>query len=383
MKTALNISDSVESTVFDFKRCTATIKDYGLDPLAVVPRIVREDGSFEEFDVSEMLDYAFGECEFAAMGIGFLTNPGVILYIADMLEKGKTAPVICCPSLISDEGEILVDSEVYEALCDRLLHFTDFLIVNTIEAEAFCGFECPSKDDFLRAAKKIYNIYGCRVMIKGGERTGGQNVLYEGEKPVWIDERTFEPGYEDKYSLLAALTCEFALGKPEFLAATLALSFVHGTAQAEQNRRDEEKRKAQEMSAAENEASGTSDAGKTGEPEPRTEPDHRLPENYVLPKVLTKVPTLSKPAGSMTSSLVTPGMHLRELAREITPAPQSDDVKPAVTSTIEKKETARGEVTDIADTRYKFDTEVRNSITELQSLKDRLNNLNRLADAGK
>ena len=62
VKTVLTISDSVEGTIFDLLRCTATIKDFGLDPLAVVPRISYKDDTSEENDVSEIVVFAFCEC---------------------------------------------------------------------------------------------------------------------------------------------------------------------------------------------------------------------------------------------------------------------------------------------------------------------------------
>ena len=61
MKTVLTISDSIEGTIYDLLRCTSTIRDMGLDPLSVVPRISYKDGTSETNDVSEMLDYVFGE----------------------------------------------------------------------------------------------------------------------------------------------------------------------------------------------------------------------------------------------------------------------------------------------------------------------------------
>ena len=355
MKTVLTISDSVEDTIFDLIRCTTTIRDLELDPLLVVPRIVHKDGTVELNDISEMLDYSLDDCDFAAMNIGYITEPEALLGIADRLEKQKKAPVICCPSLISDEGEILVGPEVYSALCDRLLHFADFLIINTIEAETFCGFDCVIPSDFMRAAKKIFNVYGCRVLIRGNERTAGKNVLFEGAKPVMIDAIPYEPGFENRYSLLTAIGCEFALGKPSELAASLALEFVSGKTQA--------------AAAPAQEAPAAAPSSVSAEPAP-DEP------------AKTQVPSLDN-MSRLTSSLVSPGKSIRDIAREITPAAKAQDVEPAVTSSIEKPEEPKGEVTSLANSRYRFDAEVHNSITELQSLRDRLNNLNRLADSGK
>ena len=374
MKTVLTISDSIEGTIYDLLRCTSTIRDMGLDPLSVVPRISYKDGTSETNDVSEMLDYVFGECEFSSMGIGYITDPAVILYIADKLEQGKKCPVICSPSLISEDGEIMVSAEVYEALCDRLLGFADFLIVNTIEAEAFCGFECPVKNDFLRAAKKIFNVYGCKVLITGNERTDGQDVLFEGSKPMFIDAVSYEPGFEDKYSLLSALACEFTIEGHEELAASLAIDFVSGRSfsrdrvEAQEPEVDPEVSNEPKIETVE---------------EAKAEPVQEEPKASYEPEVKAFDISSPTPVPRMTSSLVSPGKSIRDIARVITPSVVAEEVKPAVTSTIEKAPDPKGEVTNLASSRLIFDSKVKESITDLQSLKDRLNNLNKLADSGK
>lgn len=372
MKTVLTISDSVEGTVFDLIRCTATIKDFGLDPLAVVPRISYSDNTSEENDVSEMLDFAFGECDFASLGIGFITNPDVINYIADKLEKNKMAPVVCCPSLISDEGEIQVDSEVYSALSDHLLKHVDFLVVNTIEAETFCGFECHVKNDFLRAAKKIFNVYGCGVFIRADERTEGMNVLFDGLKSSFVDPVKIHPGYEDRYSFLTALACEYAVENPTNLVAKLALEFIAGKPEPKEEPKPEPKAEVKpepkvevKVEAAPEVKEEAKEEVKTEEPKYQEEPEQ---DQEVKP---------------VTSSLVTPGKSLRDIARFMSTPPTDEEAPHAVTSNIEKKQDPKGEVTSLASSRLLFDTKVNNSITELQALKDRLNNLNKIADSGK
>lgn len=369
MRTVLTISDSVEGTIFDLIRCTTTIKDFGLDPLAVVPRISYSDNTSEENDVSEMLDYAFSECEFAALGIGFITNPGVINYIGDKLSQNKRAPVVCCPSLISDEGEIQVDSEVYSALTDHLLRYVDFLVVNTIEAEAFCGFECRVKNDFLRAAKKIFNVYECGVLIKADERTENMHVLFDGAKASFVDPVAIKPGYEDRYSLLTALACAYAVDTPVNLTAKLALEFIAG--------KEEEKVEAPVVKP-EPKAEVREEVKPEPRPEVKIEPEENHDEHVkVEPKA---EPEIKAP---VTSSLVTPGKSIRDIARFMSTPSMSEEIQHAVTSNIEKKPDPKGEVTSLASSRLLFDTKVNNSITELQALKDRLNNLNKIADSGK
>lgn len=385
MKTVLTISDSVQGTVYDLLRCTNTIKEYGFDPLAIVPRISLDDGTSEVSDVTEMLEYAFLECDFSALGMGFITEPDVIYYVADNLEKWKSAPVVCCPSLISDEGEVMVGSEVFTAYCDGFLKHVDFLIVNPIEAEAFCGFECPVKNDFSRAAKKIFNLYGCGVFIKGNERTDWQSVLFDGEKVSWLNQVSCEPGYEDKYSLLAALCCELADGNDISLAMPMALDLANGKT-AVRAKKAEEEAAAKAAREAEEAANKTREAEealhKAEEPEVARTPVPEFSFGKKPAAAETSVPA-SEEKSIITSSLVTPGKSIRDIARVITPSIASVEVEHAVTSNIEKPEEPKGEVTSLANSRFLFDSKVNDSITSLQSLKDRLNNLNKLADSGK
>ncbi len=400
MKTVLTISDSVQGTIYDLLRCTNTIKEYGFDPLAIVPRISLNDGTSEVSDVTEMLEYAFLECDFSALGMGFITEPDVIYYVADNLEKWKSAPVVCCPSLISDEGEVMVGSEVFTAYCDGFLKHVDFLIVNPIEAEAFCGFECPVKNDFTRAAKKIFNLYGCGVFIKGNERTDWQNVLFDGEKVSWLDQVSCEPGYEDKYSLLAALCCELADGNEISLAMPMALDLANGKTAVRAKKAEEEAaaKAAREAEEAAIKAKEAEEAARmAAEPEVvRTpvpefsfgnKPAAAPSESVASPNFVSAVAEISVPAAEekpiITSSLVTPGKSIRDIARVITPSIASEEAEHAVTSNIEKPEEPKGEVTSLANSRFLFDSKVNDSITSLQSLKDRLNNLNKLADSGK
>ena len=437
MSTILTISDSVEGTPFDLYRCTTTIKDFGLEPLAVVPRISYKDGTSESNDVSEMIDYVFSECDFSAVSVGFITEPEVITHIGNTLEKHKKAPVVCCPSMISREGEIRVGVDVFSALCDKLLKHVDLLVVNLLEAEAVSGIECPVRNDYMRAARKIYNLYGCSVFIKGGQKTDEQGVLFDGHKPAWVNPVPYEEGFRDRYSFLTALSCGFAKGNSVDIAVAQAAAFVSGNMSEEVKQRKaeeaikqmqsaeakmrqaaiakrEEQKAAREATPESKPATMVSNTAAVARHEApvTTKPQETETSKETKPhsssfdtSSFTPVPHLSlsfdsKPfssrvgsvssvsAGnpvvnsSVTSSLVTPGKSLRDIAREITPAPKAEDTEAAITSTIEKPEPPKGEVTDISRSWLKSE-HTGSSITDLQSLKDRLDNLNRLADSGK
>ena len=122
MKTVAAISDSIENSIYDPGRSVITIKDMQLDPVVMVSRVYDGDGEFESIDVSEIIDAAFSECDVAAVSVGYLTDDSVISYLAGKLSSGEHAPVVARPSMISDDGDILVGRVVAEgqpqtALC--------------------------------------------------------------------------------------------------------------------------------------------------------------------------------------------------------------------------------------------------------------------------
>ena len=158
MKTVLAISDSVEGTPYDLKRTTKTIKGFNMDPLLVVPAIFERDGSHVVNESEEILDYVFSpDCEISAVSIGYMTEQSVVENLAQKLRtlgKGRV-PIIYQPSLFTDDGEILVNEDLFYSICDNLIPNVDLIIINRFEAELLYEEECHTEGDFTNAARDI------------------------------------------------------------------------------------------------------------------------------------------------------------------------------------------------------------------------------------
>ncbi|MBR2294940.1 MAG: bifunctional hydroxymethylpyrimidine kinase/phosphomethylpyrimidine kinase [Clostridiales bacterium] len=359
MKTVLAISDSVDNTEFDLVRSTATIKDLGLDPMIVAPVFFRVDGSSEKNDVAEMLDYVFDECEAAAVGIGYLTDGDVVSSLAVKLESHSNVPIVAAPSIISDKGEILVTEDVFYNIIDLLLPKVGLLIINSLEAELLAGFECPQKDDFSSAAKKIAEEYGCNILIRGNERTEGQSVLLTDSGITWLEKTEIAPGFDTmKYNLFTAVACLKAQGYPDFEASRNAIEFCNGVAEKMEARRKEEasKKAKEDMEDL---------ARKAKELQSFSRPRFTAPD---IGMSRSRIPAPKEP-----ESLVSPAKSIRDIARNIDF--HKEDEPTAVTSAIEKKPEPRSEVSELSNPAERFNNELNSSILQLQSLKDRLNKM--------
>lgn len=329
-KTIAAIADSVENSAFDPSRSVATVQALLLEPFVMVSSVFGEDGSKETLDVTEVLDGVFAEFNPAVFSVGYLTEESAITYISDKLESCKKIPVIARPSLISDDGDILVTEEVYNQFSERLMNHVKILIINNFEAELLSGFECRDEDDYVLAAKKVHTVYNCHVVVTS-KSLGDKAIICIGESGFF---REIEPAAKDfdtnKYELSSAVACGLAYGLSILESIDFGFRFCNGVS------------KASELTGVE-------------EVEAAAEDEDPEPEKLV-----------EKAADSV--SFVAPGKALRDIARKLDSTEKANSPV-AVTSVIDENlGKPKGEVSDLKANHG-------DSVTELQSLKERLEKL--------
>ena len=334
MKTIAAIADSIENSAFDPSRCVATIQELGCDPIVMVSASYDADGTCERTDVTEVIDGVFAECDPAVFSVGYLTDDHVISYIAEKLASYKRLPVISRPCLISEEGDILVEESVYHALTEQLMAHVKILIINNFEAELLSGIECVMEQDFMRAAKKVHNLYGCHVVLTA-EALNNKAVICIGERNMWKDLETSPKGFDkSRYELASAISCALTYELSSLEAIEYGMGFCDGL------------RRASEL---------------TGEEEAQDDPE---PE-----------PVREQEKAAESTSFVSPGKALRDIARNL----DSEFIQPdnrqsapvAVTSVIDENlNKPKGEVSDLKARPSNGD-----SVTELQALRERLEKL--------
>ena len=337
MKTIAAIADSIENSVFDPSRCVATIQELKCDPLVMVSSSYSADGTCEKLDVAELVDSVFAECDPAVFSVGYLTDESVIRFLAEKLASVKKLPVISRPCLISDSGDILVEEGVYHAFTEQFIEHVKILIINNFEAELLSGIECLMEQDYMRAAKKVHNLYGCHVVLTA-EALNNKAVICIGERSMWKDLDPSPKDFDKKrYELASAISCALTYGISSLESIEFAIGFCDGL------------RKASEL---------------TGEEEAQEEPE---------PEPVQAEAEVEKPAQSV--SFVSPGKALRDIARnldsEFVPQDARQTAPVAVTSVIDENlNKPKGEVSDLKERKP-----VSDHVTELQALKERLEKL--------
>jgi len=356
MKSILIFQDSVEGTEYDFTRSVRTIKGYGMDPLSVIPALFDADGNDLTTDIQESLEYAFGE-HMDAGAFGYTTNSATIDAVAEGYHANSMDfPIVAAPSMLSENGDILVDENVYNSVIDNLIPITKLLVINHMEAELLAGFECVMPTDFSRAVKKIFNDYGCCALVLACRDTSLRNILFDGKHVDAFIDPSDRPLTD--YSLTAAIACELAEGKEMNEAVKSAFERCF-------EKKEEKKASAPVAKAApatvNKPAPATVETVKTTEPissavqeeAAATEPKSGEAESVTAAAGSTVTPVkksilgagvLASASGASTRSLVSPAKSLRDIARsiELTTGSSSSENEgrtpsPAVTSSLKKE----------------------------------------------
>ena len=103
-----------------------------------------------------------------AVKIGMLHNVGVIKSVYKILKKYKLKNVVLDPVMIAKSGAKLISNSSIKYLKKLLLPLCTLVTPNIPEAEVLTGYPISTKEDMIKAAKKILSMGSKNVLLKGG-----------------------------------------------------------------------------------------------------------------------------------------------------------------------------------------------------------------------
>ena len=103
-----------------------------------------------------------------AVKIGMLHNAGIIKIIYKILKKYKSKNIVLDPVMIAKGGAKLINNSSIKHLKKLLLPLCTLVTPNIPEAEVLTGYSISSKEDMIKATKKILNMGSKNVLLKGG-----------------------------------------------------------------------------------------------------------------------------------------------------------------------------------------------------------------------
>ena len=100
--------------------------------------------------------------------IGMLHNTSIIKCVYKILKKYKLKNVVLDPVMIAKGGAKLISNSSIKHLKKLLLPLCTLVTPNIPEAEVLTGYSISSKEDMIKAAKKILNMGSKNVLLKSG-----------------------------------------------------------------------------------------------------------------------------------------------------------------------------------------------------------------------
>ncbi len=181
--------------------------------------------------VRAQLEAVFAELPPLAVKTGMLFSSAIVSEVAMFLAGFPSIPVVVDPVMIATSGARLSKPAAIKTLTRQLLPLAALVTPNLPEAEALTGRQIRSVDDLRDAARRIYGLFGCPALVKGGhlpEMNEAVDFLYDG-KGEWMLFAPYIKGVSTHgtgcaYS--AAVAGHLALGRELHEAVAAAKNYI-------------------------------------------------------------------------------------------------------------------------------------------------------------
>ncbi len=183
-KTALTIAGSDCSGGAGIQADLKTMTMNGVYAMSVITALtaqnttgVRSISEVTPEFLEDQIDMIFEDIRPDAVKIGMVSSAALINAIADRLVRYDAQNIVLDPVMAATSGSSLMKDDAAEALKTRLLPICTLVTPNIPEAVSLSGIEISSSSDMIKAAEKIYDEFGCAVLLKGGHSINDANDL--------------------------------------------------------------------------------------------------------------------------------------------------------------------------------------------------------------
>ena len=197
MKTALTIAGSDSSGGAGIQADIKTMTANGVYAMSAITALTAQNttGVYGIMEVTpeflaNQLDCIFTDIRPDAVKTGMVSSSALIEVISQKLTQYKAENLVIDPVMVATSGAKLISDEAIETLKGKLLGLATLITPNIPEAQVLSGMDIRTAEDMERAAKAIYEAYGCAVLCKGGHQLNDANdLLYSKEGARWYQGR--------------------------------------------------------------------------------------------------------------------------------------------------------------------------------------------------
>lgn len=185
--------------------------------------------------LEDELDSIFTDIFPDSVKIGMVSNADLIRVISKKLREYNAKNIVVDPVMVSTSGSKLMADGAKDTLLSELFKVADIITPNIPEAEALTGQIIKSKDDMVKAAKKIGEFFEGYILLKGGHSADdADDLLYKNSEKIWIKGERIENlnTHGTGCTLSSAIASYLAMGHDVPESVHLAKEFITGAINA-------------------------------------------------------------------------------------------------------------------------------------------------------
>ena len=215
-----------------------TMTVHGVYGMSVVTSLTAQNttGVYAIFDVSAdflrlQLDAVFEDIFPDAVKLGMISSAAQTEVIAERLAFYRPRHTVVDPVMVATSGARLMQEDAVAALQGALLPLASLITPNIPEAEILSGLCISGREDMERAARTLFDRYGCAVLVKGGHGVkDADDLLCTDKGRVWFrGERIRNPNtHGTGCTLSAAIASNLAKGASMEDAVRRAKEYISG-----------------------------------------------------------------------------------------------------------------------------------------------------------
>lgn len=242
MKTALTIAGSDSSGGAGIQADIKTMMAHGIYAMSAVTALTAQNTTgvseilgVETVFLGSQLDSIFTDIYPNAIKTGMIFSAEQVHIIAQKVRTYQAQNIVVDPVMVATSGSTLTNSETVERMKKELLPLATVITPNIFETQVLSGMKIKSEKDMIRAAKNIFEIYGCAVLCKGGhlEEYANDLLYMDGYEHWFCGEKIANTNtHGTGCTLSSAIAANLAKGKKLVEAIELAKQYLTGAIKA-------------------------------------------------------------------------------------------------------------------------------------------------------
>tara|TARA_Y100001970_G_scaffold113513_1_gene141552 strand:- start:6321 stop:7133 length:813 start_codon:yes stop_codon:yes gene_type:complete len=182
-------------------------------------------------EISKQIEFTSKDIKPDAIKIGMLSNKNVINSVIKSLKKIKVKKIILDPVMVAKGGTRLINQTAIKILKKKLIKKVSLITPNIPEAEILANQKINSKEDMIKAGKKLKKFGAKNVLIKGGHIKSKfiYDILFEKNKIFIFKNKKIQSKHTHGTgcTLSSAIATYYSCGKSIKKSCETAIKYVN------------------------------------------------------------------------------------------------------------------------------------------------------------